>query len=122
MYILQGTTLSASVAIASSEVHKDDMTKLWHMRLGHMSERGMQILAKSDLLCGHKVVMDLGFCEHCVFGKLHRTKFSKAIHRTKGTLDYIHSDCWALLALNLWGVVCIFCQLLMITPECLGCL
>ena len=55
MYILQGTTLSASVAVASSEVHKDDMTKLWHMRLGHMSERGMQILAKSDLLWGHKV-------------------------------------------------------------------
>ena len=94
LYILQGTTLSASAAVASSEVHKDDMTKLWHMRLGHMSERGMQILAKSDLLCGHKVVTDLGFCEHCVFGKLHRTKFPKAIHRTKGTLDYIHSDCW----------------------------
>ena len=94
LYILRGTTLSVSAAVVSSEVHKDDMTKLWHMRLGHMSERGMQILAKSDLLCGHKVVTDLGFYEHCVFGKLHRTKFPKAIHRTKGTLDYIYSDCW----------------------------
>jgi len=94
LYILQGTTLSASAAVASSEVHKDDMTKLWHMRLGHMSERGMQTLAKSDLLCGHKVVTDLGFCEHCVFEKLHCTKFPKAIHITKGTLNYIHSDCW----------------------------
>ncbi|KAL6124839.1 hypothetical protein ACLB2K_077348 [Fragaria x ananassa] len=26
--------------------------------------------------------------------ELHRRKFPKAIHRTKGTLDYIHSDCW----------------------------
>ena len=51
-------------------------------------------MAKSDLLCGHKVVTDLGFCEHCVFGKLHHTKFPREIHRTKGTLDYIHSDCW----------------------------
>ena len=92
LYILQGTTLSISAAVGSSDVHKDDMTKLWHMRLGHMSERGMQILAKSDLLCGHKVVTDLAFCEHCVFGKLHRTKFPKAIHKTKGTLDYIHSE------------------------------
>lgn len=65
LYILQGSTLSGSAAVASSEVHKDDMTKLWHMRLGHMSERGMQILSKNDLLGGHKV-KDLSFCEHCI--------------------------------------------------------
>ncbi|KAJ4721050.1 Retrovirus-related Pol polyprotein from transposon TNT 1-94 [Melia azedarach] len=93
LYFLQGSTLSSSVAIASSEIDKDNMTKLWHMRLGHMSARGMQILSKGDLLCGHKI-KDLEFCEHCIFGKLHRSKFPKVIHRTKGTLDYIHSDCW----------------------------
>ncbi|KAJ4718647.1 Retrovirus-related Pol polyprotein from transposon TNT 1-94 [Melia azedarach] len=93
LYFLQGSTLSSSVVVASSEIDKDNMTKLWHMRLGHMSARGMQILSKWDLLCGHKV-KDLEFCEHCIFGKLHRSKFPKAIHRTKGTLDYIHSDCW----------------------------
>ncbi|KAJ4721544.1 Retrovirus-related Pol polyprotein from transposon TNT 1-94 [Melia azedarach] len=93
LYFLQGSTLSSSVAVASSEIDKDSMTKLWHMRLGHMSARRMQILSKGDLLCGHKV-KDLEFCEHCIFGKLHRSKFPKAIHRTKGTLDYIHSDCW----------------------------
>ncbi|KAJ4713974.1 Retrovirus-related Pol polyprotein from transposon TNT 1-94 [Melia azedarach] len=93
LYFLQGSTLSSSVAVASSEIDKDNMTKLWHMRLGHMSARGMQILSKWDLLCGHKV-KDLEFCEHCILGKLHRSKFPKAIHKTKGTLDYIHSDCW----------------------------
>ncbi|KAJ4703769.1 Retrovirus-related Pol polyprotein from transposon TNT 1-94 [Melia azedarach] len=95
LYFLQGSTLSSSVTVASSKIDKDNMTKLWHMRLGHMSARGMQILSKGDLLCGHKV-KDLEFCEHCIFGKLHRSKFLKAIHRTKGTLDYIHSDCWGL--------------------------
>ncbi|KAJ4705817.1 Retrovirus-related Pol polyprotein from transposon TNT 1-94 [Melia azedarach] len=93
LYFLQGSTLSSSVAVASSEIDKDNMTKLWHMRLGHMSARGMQILSKGDLLCGHKI-KDLEFCEHCIFGKLHHSKFPKARHRTKGTLDYIHSDCW----------------------------
>ncbi|KAL6133479.1 hypothetical protein ACLB2K_065714 [Fragaria x ananassa] len=102
LYFLHGSTLSGSAAVASSEVHKDDMTKLWHMRLGHMSERGMQILSKHDLLGGHKV-KDLGFCEHCIFGKLHRRKFPKAIHRTKGTLDYIHSDCWGLSRVDSLG-------------------
>lgn len=41
LYLLQGSTLSGLAAVASSEVHEDNMTKLWHMRLGHMSERGM---------------------------------------------------------------------------------
>ncbi|KAL1223475.1 Retrovirus-related Pol polyprotein from transposon TNT 1-94 [Cardamine amara subsp. amara] len=44
-------------------------------------------------MCGHEV-KSLEFCEHCVFGKLHRSKFSKAVHITKGILDYIHSNCW----------------------------
>jgi len=93
LYFLQGTMLTDSLFVASSEIDQEDMTKLWHMRLGYMSERGMQILAKYDLLFGKKI-KDLGFCEHCVFGKLHRNKFPTAIHRTKGTLDYIHADCW----------------------------
>jgi hypothetical protein len=88
LYFLQGTTLTDSVVVASSKIDQEDITKLWHM-----SERGMQILAKDDLIYGHKI-KDLGFCEHCVFGKLHHSKFPKAIHKTKGTLDYIHADCW----------------------------
>ncbi|KAL9293531.1 putative RNA-directed DNA polymerase [Arabidopsis thaliana] len=93
LYILQGFTVTGTSNVASAEIHKEDMTKLWHMRLVHMSERGMQILSKEDLLCGHEV-KSLEFCEHCVYGKLHRSKFPKAVHITKGTLDYIHSDCW----------------------------
>jgi hypothetical protein len=60
----------------------------------------MKILAKDDLLSGHKI-KDLGFCEHYVFGKLHRNKFPKAIHRTKGKLDYINADCWGL---HVWSL------------------
>ncbi|GAA0184263.1 hypothetical protein LIER_31551 [Lithospermum erythrorhizon] len=107
LYFLQGGTLLDSATVASSVVENDNMTKLWHMRLGHMSERGMQILARDNLL-GVQKLKDLGFCEHCVFGKLHRNKFPKATHRTKGKLDYIHSDCWVLHELNLWEVTGIF--------------
>ena len=93
LYLLKGTTITGSANLASPEISEEDITKLWHMRLGHMGERGMQLLSKQGLLCGHKT-KSLEFCEHCVFGKLHRKSFRKAIHRTKGTLDYIHSDCW----------------------------
>ncbi|XP_047307985.1 uncharacterized mitochondrial protein AtMg00300-like [Impatiens glandulifera] len=94
LYILQGKTLTGSSTVASKYVNRYlDVTKLWHMRLGHMGERGMQILSKRDLLSGHKVT-NLELCEHSIFGKKHRSKFSKGVHKTKGTLDYIHSGCW----------------------------
>jgi hypothetical protein len=50
MFFLQGTMLFDSVAVSSSESDQEDMTKLWRMRLGHMSERGMQIIANDGLL------------------------------------------------------------------------
>jgi hypothetical protein len=63
------------------------------MRLGHVSERGIILLSKQGLLGGHKVA-ELGMCEHCIFGKQKRVSFSKAVHSTKATLDYLHADCW----------------------------
>ncbi|GAA0150104.1 hypothetical protein LIER_37065 [Lithospermum erythrorhizon] len=50
LYFLQGAILRDFATTASSDVDKEDMAKLWHLRLGHMSERGMQILAKDNLL------------------------------------------------------------------------
>ena len=45
------------------------------------------------MLCGRKIGK-LDFCEHCVFGKQYRVSFGTGVHRTKDTLDYIHSDVW----------------------------
>jgi len=47
---------------------------LWHHRLGTMSEKGMQILHSRNLMLGLKLV-DLKFCENCVYGKQKRVKF-----------------------------------------------
>ena len=43
-------------------------TTMWHHRLGHMSEKGMQILHSRNFLPCLKHV-DLKFCENCVYGK-----------------------------------------------------
>jgi len=51
---------------------REDMT-LWHHRLGHMSEKGMQILHSRNLFPGLKHV-DLEFCDNCVYGKQKRVK------------------------------------------------
>nr|KYP40581.1 Retrovirus-related Pol polyprotein from transposon TNT 1-94 [Cajanus cajan] len=93
LYMLQGSTSSISESISVAEKNIPDLTYLWHMRLGHMSERGMMILSKQQLL-GNHTVKELRFYDHCIFGKEHRIKFPKAQHSTKSTLDYIHSDCW----------------------------
>jgi len=36
----------------------------------------------------------LKLCEHCVLSKKVKVKFSTTIHRTKGILDYVHTDVW----------------------------
>ncbi|KAG8500272.1 hypothetical protein CXB51_004359 [Gossypium anomalum] len=93
LYVLQGSAVTGDTAVASSSLSDDDITKLWHMRLGHMSENGMAELSNRGLLDGQGICK-LNFCEHCVFGKQKRVRFTRGIHNTKGTLEYIHSDLW----------------------------
>jgi len=58
-----------------------------------MTEKGMTILSKRGLL-GSQGMGKLDYYDHCVFGKHKKIGFSTATHRTKGTLDYIHSNLW----------------------------
>ena len=67
LYVLQGETITGSVTVSCSKKTSSDLTRLWHMRLGRIGERGMILLSKRGLL-DHKVA-NLEFCEHCVFGK-----------------------------------------------------
>ncbi|KAG8502990.1 hypothetical protein CXB51_000989 [Gossypium anomalum] len=89
----EGSTVTSDAAVASSSLSDDDITKLWHMRLGHMSENGMAESSKRGLLDGQGICK-LNFCEHCIFGKQKRVRFTRGIHNMKGTLEYIHSDLW----------------------------
>jgi len=51
----------------------------------------MTILSKRGLL-GSEGMGKLVLCDHCVFGKQKKVSLSIATYRTKGTLDYIHSN------------------------------
>lgn len=53
--------------------------------------RGLNELCKQGILENEQI---MSFCEHCVFGKQTLIKFNKVVHRTKDTLDYVHSDVW----------------------------
>ena len=50
--VLHGSTLTGYATVSSLSMSDFDITKLWHMRLGHMSEKGLTLLRKRGLLCG----------------------------------------------------------------------
>ena len=90
LYTLLGQTVVGSTASVSSD--EIDITKLWHCRLGHVSERGLE-LEKQGLLSSSKIT-NLDLCEDCIKGKATRMKFGKGVHVTKAKLDYVHLDLW----------------------------
>ena len=81
LYALEVSTILGSANISTNTMSDHD-TKLWHLRLGHMGERGMFELSKQGLFDGKKFG-NLGFCEHCVYGKHKRVSFKPSIHNTK---------------------------------------
>ena len=52
MYILHGSRVIRDAVVSTSPLTDDEITKLWHMRLGHMSENGMVELSKRELFDG----------------------------------------------------------------------
>jgi hypothetical protein len=93
LYHLCGTTITGDATIISNSPSNFDATNLWHIRLGHMSEQTLHELCKRGLLDEHSI-NKLKFCEHCVFGKHKRVSFNTSTHKSKGILDYVHSDLW----------------------------
>ena len=52
LFVFQGTTVTSDVVFAFKSMTYADVTKLWHMRLGHMSENGITELSREGLLDG----------------------------------------------------------------------
>ena len=102
LYMLKGETQLEGEAVVASASSVEESTMLWHRRLGHISEQGMQILTDRKLLPGLKKV-SLPFCEHCVISKQHRLKFKSSIARSKAILELVHSDVWQATEISLGG-------------------
>ena len=66
VYKLLGNTILGGVAVVAES--EDDDTLLWHMQLGHMSERCMRELHKRNMLVGIKSCK-LDFYKYCIMEK-----------------------------------------------------
>ena len=91
LYRLIGNTFVKRVAVTTLVESNTDDTKLWHMRLGQIGDRGMLELHKRNLLKGVKTCK-LDFCKYCMYGKQHRVNFKTSSYTSKGVLDYVHLD------------------------------
>lgn len=73
LYLLEGKPIVKSHALS---VKHQDNSMLWHLRLAHISDRGLQELRKQGLIddasCSY-----LKFCEECIKRKAIRVKFLK---------------------------------------------
>ena len=57
---------------------------LWHQRLGHIGEKGLQSLQGKSMVEGmSKCNFDFDFCEHFLYGKQNRVKFPFGATRAK---------------------------------------
>ena len=88
LYLIQARVIDSSI----NAVDDDITIELWHNRLGHMSAKGLMILAEKNLLTG----MKKGFlkrCAHCLSGKQTGVAFKTHRHTRKpGMLDLVYSD------------------------------
>ena len=78
---------SDSLNIMEREVSQN----MWHQRLGHMSEKGLSILTKKQLISMAKNLA-LDPCNHFLFGKQRRVSFTFSFTRKSELLSLVHSD------------------------------
>ncbi|KAH9706020.1 Integrase catalytic domain-containing protein [Citrus sinensis] len=88
-----------AVGEANITDNRGNKSMLWHLRMGHMSERGLRELQNQEVF-GKDQMEALGFCEDCILGKSSRLRFETAAHTTKEKLGYIHSDLWGPAQVN----------------------
>jgi hypothetical protein len=88
LYVTKTKLYNGVLTVAENETSEE----LWHKRLGHMSEKGMQALARMEFLHELKGIT-LKPCEHCFAGKQHRVAFRTRLpHRAENVLDIVHTD------------------------------
>ena len=62
-------------------------------KTGHIEEKGLRTLHGKGMVKGmSNCTLYFDFCEHCIYGKQNRLRFSSGATRTKGILELIHNN------------------------------
>ncbi|KAG8376937.1 hypothetical protein BUALT_Bualt09G0116000 [Buddleja alternifolia] len=86
LYLMQAKLSNGEVNAAVN----NSSIELWHKRLGHLSQKGMQLLAKKKLLPDVNGI-ELQTCVDCLAGKQHRSEKRESSHEVPDDLDPVPS-------------------------------
>jgi hypothetical protein len=65
----------------------------WHKKLGHIGEKGFQLLHGKGMVGGmSNFSLDFDCFKHCVYGKNNWVRFPSGATRAEGILQLVHSD------------------------------
>ncbi|KAJ0577826.1 putative RNA-directed DNA polymerase [Helianthus annuus] len=84
--------LDASKVKASGSSHEHEATRLWHCRFGHLHSQALQQLYNKKMVQGLPRMKEIGQCEGCASGKLHKLPFHSSTRRATQVLEVIHTD------------------------------
>jgi GAG-pre-integrase domain len=73
------------------KISHENMTFMWHCRIGHINEKRIKKLHEVGLL-GNFNIETINVCESCLCGKMTKVSFSKKGERTSDLLAIIHTD------------------------------
>jgi len=85
--------LSAEIAYVD-KTRRNEMTDLWHMRLGHVSYSKLDVMMKRSMLKGlpQLEVRKDKVCAGCQYGKVHQLPYKESKFKAKEPLELVHSD------------------------------
>ncbi|CAN0920234.1 Retrovirus-related Pol polyprotein from transposon TNT 1-94 [Linum grandiflorum] len=70
-----------------------DESFLWHLRYGHLNDKGLKLLKEKNMVVGlPQINKEDKVCEGYIYGKMHRLPFPKTTWRAKAPLELVHSD------------------------------
>ncbi|PHT40220.1 Retrovirus-related Pol polyprotein from transposon TNT 1-94 [Capsicum baccatum] len=83
---------NAEIYLGELNVVREEISAdLWHIRMGHMSEKGLEILANKSLISFSKCTPAKS-CDYSLFGKQHRVSFQTSSERKLNILDLVYLD------------------------------
>ena len=102
MYFMRGKLCKEEVNVA----YDNSNLELWHKRLTYLSEKGLQIIARKDILTKIKSKA-LEPCLDCLSRKQHGVAFHKNVPPTtrKHIFDLVHSDICSMIEKSLGGAL-----------------
>ena len=80
---------------SSFHVNKQNKWLLWHHRLGHPSDKVLDVaLSSIDNISISDNNKSFSHCKHCLSGKMHQFSFPVSVFQASKPLELVHSNVW----------------------------